>query len=126
MSGIMWAKENPMTRRSSLWCGAIAAFALASASPLFAAEPEKTAPPAPSAEQRQKMAEVHQHMADCLKSDRPMSECRSEMMKSCHGMMGEGACPMMGMGQGGMGPGMGHGMGGGMMKGAPAPEAPKK
>jgi hypothetical protein len=47
-------------------------------------------------EQRQKMAEVHQKMADCLKSDKPLSECRSEMMKACHENMGGKGCPMMG------------------------------
>lgn len=47
-------------------------------------------------EQRQKMAEVHQKMADCLKSDKPLSECRSEMMKACHDNMGAQGCPMMG------------------------------
>jgi hypothetical protein len=55
-------------------------------------------------EQRQKMAEVHQRMADCLKSERPTSECRSEMMKGCQGMGGD-ACPMMGMGHGHGAPG---------------------
>lgn len=111
-----------MTRRTIRCWGVIAAFALASAAPAFAADPEK--PVAPSAEQRQKMAEVHQKMADCLKSNRPMSECRDEMHQSCKGMMGEAGCPMMGMGKGGMGPGtMGGGMGG-MMKSPAAPEAP--
>jgi hypothetical protein len=80
-----------MTSRTSRWCALIAAFALALASPSLAAEPEKPAAPAPSAEQRQKMAEAHQRMADCLKSDRPMSECKGEMMKSCEGMHGEAA-----------------------------------
>ena len=68
------------------------------------------------------MASVHQEMATCLRSDRPISECRAEMLKSCSQMMGEGACPMMGGTGGGMGPGM---MKGGMMQGAPAPETPK-
>lgn len=92
----------------------IAVLVLATASPALAAEP--------TAEQRQKMAEVHQKMADCLKSTKPISECRDEMMQSCRGMMGEAACPMMGLGHGGMGPGM---MGGGM-HGQPAPAAPPK
>jgi len=47
-------------------------------------------------EQRQQMAEMHQKMADCLKSDKPLSECRSEMMKACHDKMGAEGCPMMG------------------------------
>lgn len=36
-----------------------------------------------SAEKRKSMAEKHQKMADCLKSDKPMSECKKEMMANC-------------------------------------------
>ena len=36
-----------------------------------------------SKEDRAKMAEMHQKMADCLKSDKPMDECKKEMHKSC-------------------------------------------
>jgi hypothetical protein len=116
-----------MTRRTSHWTALLALVALVSAAPAFAAEPKKSAPAEPSAEQREKMAAVHQKMAECLRSARPMAECRSEMMKSCGEMMGASGCPMMGSGPGGMGPGMmEHGkMGGGMM-GPPPPEAPKK
>ena len=98
-----------MTSRAVRSCALVAALILAAAAPTLAAEPEK-APPAPSAEQRQKMAEAHQRMADCLKSDRPISECHSEMKQSCHDAHGEGGCPMMEHGQGhgaGMGPGTG-------------------
>lgn len=42
-----------------------------------------------SPEMRQKIASVHQNMADCLKSDRPVSECRSEMMRSKKQMKSE-------------------------------------
>lgn len=52
-------------------------------------------PPAYSVEQRQKMAEHHEKMAMCLKSDRPFPECRDEMMKSCKETMGKEGCPMM-------------------------------
>jgi hypothetical protein len=121
-----------MIRRVIPWIGAVAALALALAGPARAAEPKKAAAPAPTAEQRQKMAEVHQKMADCLRSDRPIAECRSEMATACHDMLGADGCPMMGKGAGGMGPGMmgkGHGH---MMEGSPSsttpapPEAPKK
>lgn len=118
-----------MLSRSSHWFAAFALAGLVSAPLAFAAEPKKSEPPAPSAEQRQKMAEVHQKMAECLRSSRPMSECRAEMANTCQEMMGDAGCPMMGQGPGGMGPGMmghGHGMGGGMMKGKPAPETPEK
>jgi hypothetical protein len=62
-----------------------------------AAEPP--APPAePSKEMRAKLASAHEHMAICLRSDKAIAECRSAMMKSCHEIMGERGCPMMGMG----------------------------
>ena len=110
-----------MTSRTSRWCGLIAALALVQVSPAFAADPEKTAPSEPGPQVRQQMADAHQKMAECLRSDRPLSECRAEMRKSCQ-MMGEGGCSMMGAG-GGMGHGM---MGGGMMQGEPVKEQPKK
>ena len=110
-----------MTSRTSRWCMRIAALALLSVSPAFAADPGKPSDPSPEA--RQQMAAVHQKMAECLRSDRAIAECRAEMMKSCHAMMGERGCPMMGSTDGGMGPGM---MGPGMMQGGPAPEAPEK
>jgi hypothetical protein len=108
--------------RTSHWCGFIAALALVSAASGFAAEPKKSAPSAPSPEVREQMAAVHQKMADCLRSERSLADCRAEMMNSCQQLMGDSGCPMMGTGKGGMGPGM---MGGGMMHG-PAPETPKK
>lgn len=36
-----------------------------------------------TAEERNKMAESHEKMAACLRSDRPMSECEEEMGKAC-------------------------------------------
>lgn len=49
-----------------------------------------------SAETRKQMAEMHQEMADCLKSNKPITECRENMMANCP-MMKDGNCPMMGM-----------------------------
>jgi hypothetical protein len=49
-----------------------------------------------SVEQRQKMAGLHEKMAVCLRSDRPLPECREEMMKGCKEGMGGESCPMMG------------------------------
>jgi hypothetical protein len=52
----------------------------------------------------------------------------AEMRKSCHEILGERGCPMLGPAGGGMGSGrkMGPGtMGGGMMKGEPAKEQPE-
>ena len=60
--------------------------------------PAKT--PQMTADQRSKMADLHEKMAACLRSTRPISECHDEMMKSCQETMGTGGCPMMG----GMGP----------------------
>lgn len=48
-----------------------------------------------SRENRQKMSELHMKMADCLKSDRPLGECNTEMMQNCD-MMGKDGCGMMG------------------------------
>ena len=58
-----------------------------------------------SQEQRQKMAVAHEKMAACLRTDRAVADCQSEMMKSCKDVMGHGACPMM---EGKMKPGMRH------------------
>jgi len=121
-----------MRSHTSQWCALMAALALTWAASTHAAEPKKSAPAAPTPEVRQQMADVHQKMAECLRSDRPIAECRTEMTKSCQGLVGQASCPMMGAGAGGMGPGMmgggsmhGGTMGGGMM-GQPAPETPKK
>ncbi|HWG70691.1 MAG TPA: hypothetical protein VN692_14855 [Steroidobacteraceae bacterium] len=56
-----------------------------------------TATAEPSKELRAKMADAHEQMAACLRTDRAMSDCREEMMKECHQLMGEHGCPMMGM-----------------------------
>lgn len=61
---------------------------------------------APSRQMREKMAAMHEKMAACLRSDKPVAECREEMMKDCQGMMGGRGCSMM-MGMSGMG-NMGH------------------
>ena len=46
---------------------------------------------------RQKMAEMHTKMAACLQSDKPMSDCQGEMIKTCKETMGKSGCSMMGM-----------------------------
>jgi hypothetical protein len=51
-----------------------------------------------SKEQREHMAIVHEKMAACLRSDKDIASCRDEMSKHCRELMGEQACPMMGMG----------------------------
>ena len=60
----------------------------------------QTKAPQMTTEQRGKMADLHEKMAACLRSTRPISECHDEMMKGCQETMGTGGCPMMG--------GMGH------------------
>lgn len=73
------------------------------------------APSAPSRQMRERMATLHEQMAACLRSDKSMSECRTEMLKHCQSMMGSQGCTMT-MGSGGMTGksggtmGMGHGM----------------
>ena len=44
-------------------------------------------------EERNKMANAHKKMADCLLSERPMKECHTEMESACHEAMGSN-CPM--------------------------------
>ena len=63
--------------------------------------------PEPTKEQREKMAEMHEKMASCLKSDRPVSDCHKDMMEGCKETMGKDGCPMMG---GKKGRGMHHHM----------------
>jgi hypothetical protein len=46
-------------------------------------------------EMRQKMATMHEKMATCLRSEKAMGECRSEMMGMHKDMMGkDDKCPM--------------------------------
>lgn len=63
---------------------------------LFAASFSLAADTQPSKADRQKMAEMHTKMATCLESDKAISDCHGEMMKSCKELMGKSACPMMG------------------------------
>jgi hypothetical protein len=45
-------------------------------------------------EQRQNMATAHENMAACLKSDKSLDVCHTEMMDSCKATMGDEGCPM--------------------------------
>ena len=63
---------------------------------------------ASSKEMRERMATLHEHMAACLRSDKSLSECHSEMRKHCEDVMGTQGCTRM-MNTGGM-MGMGCGM----------------
>jgi hypothetical protein len=60
---------------------------------------DKSATASPSPEARQQMAEAHEQMAACLRSDKPFEECRSQMQqlhKRCVAAMGAQGCPMWG------------------------------
>ncbi len=54
---------------------------------VLAADPSPAERPAPTKEMREKMASAHEQMAACLKSDRPIADCHSEMMKNHEEMM---------------------------------------
>jgi len=74
----------------------IAALALIfGASAAFAAEPLSEGHPTMSKEQREKMATIHEQMAACLRSDKPVADCHKEAMKSCQDAMGKDWCSMM-------------------------------
>ncbi|HYM42874.1 MAG TPA: hypothetical protein VET46_08965 [Steroidobacteraceae bacterium] len=62
----------------------------------LAAEPPSPTHPALSKEQREKMAAIHEQMAKCLRSDKPVADCHREAMQSCEATMGKDVCPMMG------------------------------
>lgn len=61
----------------------------------MAQTPSPAATATPSKETRGKMAGVHERMAACLRSDKPIAECRAQMMKSVGHIPGETGCPMM-------------------------------
>lgn len=74
---------------------AAAALALAlTTTPIWAAEPMMDATPSRAA--REKMAKAHAQMAECLRSEKPMSECQAAMKAAHDSAMGTG----MGMGMG--------------------------
>lgn len=63
---------------------------------LLAAEPGMDA--APSKAMREKMAQAHANMAQCLRSDKPMGECQAAMRAAHGSMMGmdmKKGCGMM-------------------------------
>lgn len=75
----------------------VLALAMAATS-LLAAEPAMDAPA--SKAMREKMAQVHADMAQCLRSDKPMGECQAAMRAAHESVMGKGmgmkkGCGMM-------------------------------
>lgn len=84
-----------MKIRTNRVLGWLAVSLIALASPAYADHHEKSekgAAAEPSAEARAKMADAHQKMAECLRSTRPIQECRAEMKKAHGGMHGGEAC----------------------------------
>ncbi|HVP32157.1 MAG TPA: hypothetical protein VMT09_00785 [Steroidobacteraceae bacterium] len=80
-------------------CASLALF-LGSMSVVSAAEPPAAAVTEPSKETREKMAAFHEQLAACLRSDKPIADCRKEAMKhheDMMGMMGKEGCTMMDM-----------------------------
>jgi hypothetical protein len=59
---------------------------LCTAGVVLADDPTSSSRPPPTKEMREKMAKAHEEMAVCLRSDRAIEECHSEMMKN-HDMM---------------------------------------
>ncbi len=107
--------------RKALFTSAALGAAVLWASFAWAAPPPPAGIAAPSREMREKMAEVHDKMAACLRSDKPIAVCHREMMQNCRAALGVRRCRMMQ--RRGMGMGMGMGPGRRMMS-PPAPPAP--
>ena len=121
-------EEILVTSRTSLHA-LIACIVLFSSGAALGADEGKSAPAgpvAPTPAARQQMAAIHEKMAACLRSDRPIADCRAEMLATCQATMGQTGCPMLGAG-GRMGRGMmgsGWVMGPGMMQGGAPPQKP--
>ena len=82
-----------VTRHSmSLWAACLFAMSGALAADTPASHPT------PSKEDREKMAQMHEKMAACLRSDKSVQDCHRDMMKQCRESMGDEACMMMGHG----------------------------
>jgi len=64
---------------------------LSAAACAFAAAPSAE----PSKEVREKLAVLHDQMAQCLRSERSFAQCHDQMLESCR-QLGPQSCPMMG------------------------------
>lgn len=53
-------------------------------------------------ELREQMAQAHEKMALCLRSEVPVEDCHQQMREQCRDNMGDGACMMGKMGKGTM------------------------
>lgn len=88
---------SPRQTSRSLIYGLIASMAVSAAA--IAADSAPAGAAEPTKETRAKMATLHEQMAACLRSDKSMNDCRSEMMSACQKLMGDSGCPMMGWGK---------------------------
>ena len=89
------------TLRAGLRNAAVLALALLPMGMVWSADAAgpAAAQAAPSKELREKMASLHDQMAACLRSEKSVAECRTQMMQGCRDI-GSQACPMMGRGSG--------------------------
>jgi hypothetical protein len=71
-------------RAAYLACGAALLWTAGAA---LAADPGPSNHPQPTKEQREKMAEAHEKIAACLRSDKPIEECHAEMKQMHEAMM---------------------------------------
>lgn len=60
----------------------------------YAADPA-TGAAAPSKQDREQMAQLHEKMATCLRSDKSVGECHKEMATQCRESMGADKCKGM-------------------------------
>ncbi len=90
-----------MKKMMILVAGALLSFAVHAADKGAAQKPQGGKAPEWTKEQRETMAKNHDSMAACLRSDKAISDCHDEMMKSCKE---SDTCPMKGR------MGMHHGM----------------
>jgi hypothetical protein len=91
-----------MIKRHSLQFGRsawVTVLLISGAGLAWAVEPP-AAPKAPTKELRVQMAAMHEQMAACLRSDKPVVDCRNDMMKACQAFGLGQNCGMWGSGMG--------------------------
>jgi hypothetical protein len=82
-------------KSSSTYALLLSLLGMAGAWSAFAGDTSASATPTVTTkEMRAQMATVHEQMAACLRSDKSMSHCRTEMMTSCQKIMGTQGCCM--------------------------------
>ncbi len=87
--------NNPATTLTRVF----ATLTLAVLPAIACAEEPAMSKTAPTKEMRMKMAQAHERMAECLRSERTMADCHKEMKHERHdmmqGMMDKQGCKMM-------------------------------